>query len=194
MPHINLLPWRDELRKRREKEFFITAGAAALLMGAVVLGVHLHYSARIDYQNARNTFLEQEIALLNKKIEEIKSLRRERDRLIARTRVIQELQSGRPEIVHLFDEIVATLPDGVYYTKISQRGRSLSFQGVAQSNARVSSLMRQIDDSTYLESPSLIEIKANNNPESPIRLSAFSLNAKQKKQKKEGEKATEQGG
>lgn len=193
MPHINLLPWRDELRKRREKEFFITSAAAALLMGGVVLGVHLHYAARIDYQNQRNTFLEQEIALLNKKIEEIKSLRRERDRLIARTKVIQELQSGRPEVVHLFDEIVATLPEGVYYTKITQRGRSLSFQGVAQSNARVSSLMRQIDGSPYLEDPSLVEIKANNNPESPVRLSSFSLNAKQKKQQKEGE-GEEQGG
>jgi len=192
MPHINLLPWRDELRKRREKEFFITAGAAALLMGAVVLGVHLHYAARIDYQTQRNTFLEQEIALLNKKIEEIKALRRERDRLIARTKVIQELQSGRPEVVHLFDEIVATLPEGVYYTKITQRGKSLSLQGVAQSNARVSSLMRQIDASPYLENPSLVEIKVDNNKDSPVRLSAFSLNAQQTSQEKKGEK--EKGG
>ncbi|TFH43678.1 MAG: pilus assembly protein PilN, partial [Lysobacterales bacterium] len=88
MPHINLLPWRDELRKRREKEFIITAVIAALLMGGVVLGVHLHYESRIAYQDQRNTFIEAEITALDKKIEEIEDLKKERDRLIARTKVI----------------------------------------------------------------------------------------------------------
>ena len=194
MPHINLLPWRDELRKRREKEFIITAFVAALLMGGVVFGVHLHYAGLIKHQNARNQFLETEIAALNKKIEEIKELTKERDRLIARTKVIQELQSGRPEIVHVFDEIVKTLPDGVYYTKIVQSGRNLSLQGVAQSNARVSSLMRSLEASQYFQNPSLVEIKAENQGDrGGVRLSSFSLNIGQAAQKKP-EEGQSQGG
>ena len=187
MPHINLVPWRDELKKRREKEFIITAVIAALLMGGVVLGVHLHYESRIAYQNQRNQFIETEIAALDKKIKEIEDLKKERDRLIARTKVIQDLQAGRPEIVHVFDELVTTLPDGVYYTKVTQKGRSLNLQGVAQSNARVSSLMRSLDTSTWFTNPTLIEIKADPQKDTTVRLSTFSLNVSQATPKKEGE-------
>ncbi len=188
MPQINLLPWRDELRKRREKEFIITAVIAALMMGGVVLGVHLHYESRIAYQEQRNQFIEAEIASLDKKIKEIEDLKRERDSLIARTQVIQSLQSGRPEIVHVFDELVTTLPDGVYYTKVTQKGRTLNLQGVAQSNARVASLMRSLDASKWLESPSLVEIKDDTQKDASVRLSSFNLNVKQaSRQKKEGE-------
>lgn len=194
MPHINLLPWRDELRQRREKEFIITAVIAALLMGGVVLGVHLHYESRVAYQNQRNTFIETEIAALDKKIKEIEDLKKERDRLIARTKVIENLQAGRPEIVHVFDELVTTLPDGVYYTKIAQRGRALNLQGIAQSNARVSSLMRNLDTSTWFENPSLVEIKADPRKETSVRLSSFRLNVGQVAQKKEGEEQAGSGG
>ena len=187
MPRINLLPWRDELRQRREKEFMVTAVMAALLMGVVVLGVHLHYASRIEYQNQRNTFLEAEIAQLNKKIKEIENLKAEKDRLIARTKVIQELQSGRPEIVHVFDEIVTTLPDGVYYTKITQKGRNLNLEGVAQSNARVSSLMRSLNSSVYFENPKLEVIVNNDKSDTAVRLSDFKLKISQVKRKKEGE-------
>lgn len=193
MPQINLLPWRDELRKRREKEFIVTAVIAALLMGGVVLGVHLHYESRIAYQDQRNQFIETEIASLDKKIKEIENLKKERDRLIARTKVIQNLQSGRPEIVHVFDELVTTLPDGVYYTKVAQSGRSLNLQGVAQSNARVSSLMRSLDTSTWFTNPSLIEIKSDPKKDESVRLSSFSLNVSQTVQKKEGEGEGEEG-
>ena len=194
MSQINLLPWRGELRKRREKEFIITAVIAALLMGGVVLGVHLHYEGRIAYQNQRNTFIETEIAVLDKKIKEIEDLKKERDRLIARTKVIQNLQAGRPEIVHVFDELVTTLPDGLYYTKVVQKGRSLNLEGVAQSNARVSSLMRSLDASTWFENPSLVEIKANPHKETSVRFSAFSLNVSQLTKKKEGEEQEDWGG
>lgn len=187
MPQINLLPWRDELRKRREKEFIITAVIAALLMGGVVLGVHLHYESRIAYQTQRNSFIETEIAGLDKKIKEIENLKKERDSLIARTQVIQNLQAGRPEIVHVFDELVTTLPDGVYYTKVTQKGRRLSLQGVAQSNARVSSLMRSLDTSTWFNNPNLVEIKAKPQKDTSTRLSTFNLNVSQTVQKKEGE-------
>ena len=188
MPRINLLPWRDELRKRREKEFIITAVIAALLMGGVVLGVHLHYESRIAYQEQRNQFIETEIAALDKKIKEIEDLKKERDSLIARTQVIQSLQSGRPEIVHIFDELVTTLPDGVYYTKVTQKGRSLNLQGVAQSNARVASLMRSLDASKWLDNPSLVEIKDDTQKNTTVRLSSFNLNVRQAaREKKEGE-------
>ena len=194
MAHINLLPWRDELRKRREKEFIITAVIAALLMGGVVLGVHLHYESRIAYQNQRNTFIETEIAALDKQIKEIENLKKERDRLIARTKVIQNLQAGRPEIVHVFDELVTTLPDGVYYTKVVQKGRSLNLEGVAQSNARVSSLMRSLDASTWFENPSLVEIKADPQKDTSLRFSTFNLNISQLTKKKEGEEQEGSGG
>ncbi len=195
MPHINLLPWRDELRKRREKEFIITAVIAALLMGGVVLGVHLHYESRIAYQDQRNTFIEAEITALDKKIEEIEDLKKERDRLIARTKVIQNLQAGRPEIVHVFDELVTTLPDGVYYTKVAQKGRALNLQGVAQSNARVSSLMRSLETSTWFENPSLVEIKGDPaKTDVTARHPTFILNVNQTVQKKEGEEQEGKGG
>jgi type IV pilus assembly protein PilN len=194
MSHINLLPWRDELRKRREKEFIITAVVAAVLMGGVVFGVHLHYESRVAYQNQRNSFIETEIAALDEKIKEIENLKKERNRLIARTKVIQNLQAGRPEIVHVFDELVTTLPDGVYYTKVEQKGRSLNLQGVAQSNARVSSLMRSLDASTWFENPSLVEIKADPQKNTSVRFSTFSLNISQLVQKKEGEEQEGSGG
>ncbi len=194
MPHINLLPWRDELRKRREKEFIITAVIAALMMGGVVLGVHLHYESRIAYQNQRNSFIEVEIAGLDKKIKEIENLKKERDRLIARTKVIQDLQAGRPEIVHVFDELVTTLPDGVYYTKVAQKGRGLNLHGVAQSNARVSSLMRSLSTSTWFENQSLVEITADLQKDRAIRLSKFKLNVSQATKKKQDENTEGSGG
>jgi len=195
MPQINLLPWRDEQRKRREKEFIVTAVMAALLMGGVVLGVHLHYESRVAYQNERNSFVEAEIAKLDEKIKEIENLKKERDRLIARTNVIQNLQAGRPEIVHVFDELVTTLPDGVYYTKVAQIGRALNLQGVAQSNARVSSLMRSLDTSTWFENPSLVEIKGDpTKKEHTARHPTFILNVSQTAQKKQGDEKAESGG
>ncbi len=194
MPKINLLPWRDELRKRREKEFIVTAVIAALMMGGVVLGVHLHYESRIAYQNQRNTFIETEISALDKKIKEIENLKKERDRLIARTKVIQDLQAGRPEIVHVFDELVTTLPDGVYYTKVAQKGRGLNLHGVAQSNARVSSLMRSLSTSTWFENPSLVEITADLQKKRAVRLSKFKLNVSQATKKKQDENTEGSGG
>ena len=194
MPHINLLPWRDDLRKRREKEFIVTAVIAALMMGGVVLGVHLYYESRIAYQNQRNTFIEAEISGLDKKIKEIENLKKERDRLIARTKVIQDLQAGRPEIVHVFDELVTTLPDGVYYTKVSQKGRRLNLTDVAQSNARVSSLMRSLNTSTWFDNSELVEITTSEQKDTGVRLSKFILKVGQEKQKKTNEEQAGSGG
>ena len=182
---INLLPWREELRKRRQKEFGITAAVAVILMLGVVGGVHMHYQNRIEFQESRNAFLDKQIKQLDKRIKEIRSLKQQRERLLARTEKIQQLQSGRPEIVHLVDELVKTLPEGVYYTKVQQKGSRLSLEGVAQSNARVSSLMRQLDSSSWLQDPKLLQIvaagKANANR---FRNSTFKLNIRQTKKKK----------
>jgi type IV pilus assembly protein PilN len=186
MPHINLLPWREELRLRKQKEFGALAGVAVLVMAGVVFAVHLYFQGLIDYQGQRNAFLEAEILKLNKKIDEIKDLENEKERLLARMQIIQQLQSSRPEVVHLMDQLVDTIPEGVYYTKIQQKGRGLNLLGVAQSNARVSSLMRQLDASEWLEDPALQEVKREKAKDSgeDIRLSSFSLNIKQTEQKK----------
>jgi len=192
MPHINLLPWREELRKRRNQEFGIMGAVAIVLMGGVVAGVHWHFQQRIDYQNDRNTFLEQQIASLDKKIKQIQDLDREKERLLARMRIIQQLQSSRPEIVHVVDAIVNTLPEGVFYTSIKQKARAINLQGVAQSNARVSSLMRQLESSEWFENPNLFEIKATSQPNaapggSEVKLSNFNLNVIQSKKAKSEE-------
>lgn len=188
MPQINLLPWREELRKERNKEFGVSAAIAAVLMGAVWFAVHTHFEQRIEFQTQRNTLLESEIAKLNAKIKQIKQLDAEKQRLLARMEIIQRLQSSRPEVVHLFDEIVTTLPEGVYYTSITQRGRNLNIQGLAQSNARVSTLMRQLDASPYLNNPRLVEIVAQvqkvGGRSGDVRVSRFNLNVNQEKQKK----------
>lgn len=194
MPHINLLPWREELRKRRNKEFAVMALVAVLLMGGVVAGVDWHFKQRIAFQNDRNAFLEMQIVALDKKIKEIQDLDREKERLLARMRIIQELQSSRPEIVHVVDSIVKTLPEGVFYTTIKQTGRSINMVGVAQSNARVSSLMRQLESSDWFENPNLVEIKAINQPATTgatneIKLSNFNLNVTQAQKKKSQDEA-----
>ena len=183
MPQINLLPWREELRQRRNKEFGVTAGIGVLVMAAVITVVHLHFKSRIMHQNDRNGFLESNIATLDKRIKEIQQLDDEKERLLARMQIIQRLQSSRPEVVHLFDELVQTLPEGVYFTRLQQKGRILNIHGVAQSNARVSTLMRQLDASDWLEKPVLLQITAGTRQAGdggPTgRLSNFQLNVSQ---------------
>jgi type IV pilus assembly protein PilN len=187
MPRINLLPWREELRKQRNKDFGVTAVVVALLMGAIVGVVHFYYVQEIEFQQRRNALLASETAKLDKKIKDIKNIEGEKARLLARMQIIQQLQTSRPEIVHLLDEFVTTLPEGVYYTSVQQKGRALSMQGVAQSNARVSSLMRQLDASDYLENPTLVQITAGvgkrKGATEDLRLSNFRLNINQQKKK-----------
>lgn len=182
MPHVNLLPWREELRKRRQKEFAIMSIAAVLSMLAIIMLVHLYFNGMIGYQQDRNRFLEQEISKLDKKIAEIKKLDNQKTRLIARMQIIQQLQASRPEIVHLFDELVQALPDGVYFTQVVQKDRQLTLNGMAQSNARVSSLMRNLAQSVWLEKPKLIQIKAQDKKVAgTFKLNAFNLRVNQSK-------------
>ncbi len=189
MATINLLPWREELRVRRQKEFIMVIAIAVILMGGVVAGVHWVISEEIAFQKKRNQYLLNQIALVDRKIKAIKNVEKEKNSLLERMRIIEQLQSSRPEIVHLIDELVGTLPEGVYYTQIKQADRGLDVRGVAQSNARVSSFMRNIDKSAWIERPNLVEIRRYKAPagNNASRFAEFSLRFEQRKPKREGE-------
>lgn len=160
MAHINLLPWRAELRKERQREFLTIAAGSGLLMLAVVAYVHIHINGLIENQQGRNDYLKQEIAVVEQRIKEIKELENKKQKLIARMRVIEQLQLNRPEIVHRFDELVSVVPEGLYLTTLLQKGKQITMQGAAQSNARVSAFMRGLDSSGWYTSPGLEIIKA----------------------------------
>lgn len=178
MTHINLLPWREARRKEREREFAVMTGGAAVLVGVIVFYAHIQINGMIESQGARNSFLAQETAALDKEIGEIRSLEAEKSRLLARMNVIQDLQLSRPEIVHLFGELATTLPEGVYYTAIKQQGAGLIVGGIAQSNARVSTLMRNLENSPWLEKPVLDVIETTEKDKA--RTTRFMLRASQK--------------
>jgi type IV pilus assembly protein PilN len=169
MARINLLPWREELRRERQREF-LSLGAGALVLTAAVMGyVHLHIAATIDNQQSRNNFLQSEIRNVDKKIAEIKELEKKKEQLIARMRVIEQLQRNRPEIVHLFDELVKLTPDGLYFTSLTQKGSELSIEGKAQSNARVSALIRNLAGSKWFAQPDLKVIQNRDKKEDQLR-------------------------
>ncbi len=155
MAHINLLPWRDELRKQKQQQFAVVGAGAAILGALLVLLVHMQMEGLIQKQNLRNQFLDNEIAELDKKIAKIKDMEKTKNALLARMDIIQQLQRSRPQSVHLMDQLVYTLPDGVYLNKIDQKGQALTLSGVAQSNARVSAYMRNIDGSQWMAKPKL---------------------------------------
>ena len=185
MAHINLLPWREELRKEKQKEFASLIGGFALLAVVAVGGVHIFHVNLIEKQQARNKFLEVNIADLDKKIKEIEALEKEKQRLIDRIRAIEGLQSNRPLIVRFFDELIASLPDGVSITKVEQKGDGITINGEAQSNARVSSFMRNLETSQWLKDPQLDIIQSKDS--SGMHLSSFTLRFKQVIPKAEGE-------
>lgn len=177
MPRINLLPWREEERKKRQRDFLV-AMAGSFVAALVVLGLTMFaYSRMIDHQNSRNARLQAEIATLDKSIKEIDGLEAQKERLLARMEIIEQLQKSRPEIVHLFDEVTRQLPEGVYLTGLDQTGTAVKVNGVAQSSTRVSALMRQMDASDWLSDPNLEEIEAFRT--GPARQSRFSVMMKQ---------------
>lgn len=155
MAHINLLPWREAQRKQKKQEFFVVVGLAAILMLAVVGGVHVYMASLIDNQVSRNNTLKQEIALVDKKIAEIQALEKQKEQLIARMRVVEELQSNRPAVVHLFDELARIVPEGLFIESLQQKGSRITIKGYAQSNARVSAFMRALEESQWFKNPSL---------------------------------------
>lgn len=159
MPRINLLPWREEERKKRQRDFLV-ATAGAFVAAIVAVGFTMFfYGQMIDGQKSRNARLQTEIAELDKSIAEIDGLEAQKERLLARMEIIEQLQRSRPEIVHLFDEVTRQLPEGVYLTGMKQTGSTVEVTGVAQSSTRVSALMRQIDRSEWLTSPDVVKVE-----------------------------------
>ncbi len=173
MARINLLPWREELRKTKQSEFMVIMGLS--LLGSLLLGivVHFSYARLISFQGSRNAFMDQQIAIMDEKIEAIKALEQEKARLLARITAIEQLQSQRPLNVRLFDELVKGFPEGVSLQKLTQEGTALTLEGVAESNARVSSLMRNLDASPWLTNPELDVIQVRESGDG--RLSEFTL-------------------
>ncbi|PJC02692.1 MAG: fimbrial protein [Gallionellales bacterium CG_4_9_14_0_8_um_filter_59_50] len=174
MIRINLLPHRAEKRRARQLQFIVLS-VLSLLLGAALVGlVHVAIGTQISYQERRNEYLKQETAVLDKQISEIKKLREQTQSLLARKNVVENLQSTRSDVVHLFDQMLRILPEGVHLKSIRQAGLRISLIGYAQSNARVSTLMRSIEDSPWLDSPTLVEIHATN--VGGARMNEFSLN------------------
>jgi type IV pilus assembly protein PilN len=173
MPRINLLPWREQERKTRRREFLIAAGAAVIAAVMFSLGGKLMYASWIDTQTEKNNLLKKEIGKLDAQITDILDLENRKQRLLARMDIIEKLQRSRPEIVHLFDEIVKTVPDGIYLTSIKQTGKKLEIHGVAQSSTRVSTFMRNIDASTWMENPVLQVVESAK--DTPTGGSSFTL-------------------
>ncbi len=178
MPRINLVPWREAERKRKRQEFGVAFVAALLIAGLIAFVISLQMQSLIDEQQARNDYLKNEIATLDKQIAEILDLEKRKEALKARIDVIEQLERSRPEIVHVFDQLVRTLPDGIYLTSVKQTERKLQVKGVAQSSTRVASYMRNIDASEWLTDPSLdiLETKGDVGATG----SEFTLNATQK--------------
>ena len=176
MPRINLLPWREGERKERKLAFLVALGVATLAAGVASFAAYLLYGSMIESQEHRNQQLRAEIKTLDKQIEEINNLEVSKQKFIARMEIIEKLQRSRPEIVHVFDEIVRTLPEGVYLTGVKQTEKRLRFDGVAQSSTRVSSFMRNIDGSQWLRNP---ELEVVQTAKGPTPGSSFTLTADQ---------------
>jgi len=190
MAGINLLPWRAERRKQKQQQFLSFTALALLLSAAVLMFVHFQIDSIIGYQGQRNKLLETEIAQFDKKIKEIEELETKKTRLIAKMDIIQQLQSSRPEIVHLFDELARTIPEGVFLSDLTQSDKNITMNGIAQSNARVSSYMRNLGSSPWLQEPMLSIIESKQDPnkkdQKDLRGNKFTLQVKQI-----GEKANE---
>lgn len=172
MARINLLPWREAARAQRKKEFGIMT-LAFVVFTVLVMGYwHWHNMGLMDHQKKRNKYLQNQIAEVEKQIREIEQLERTRAQLVARMKVIQDLQASRPQIVRLIDEMVTTVPQGVYLKELNQNGRSVSLAGRAQSNARISAYMRNIEDSEWMAQPGLklIEKEKENERDSDFEL------------------------
>lgn len=177
MPRINLLPWREELRQKRKKDFTLALVGALLIGGLLAYSYKMFVQFQINNQTARNELLREEIAALDRKIEEILSLESQRDRLLARMDIIDRLQRSRPEAVHLFDELVNNVPEGTFLTAMRQTNDRIELNGTAQSSTRVSAFLRNIENSQWLRQPGLEIISTVD--QGPARNAQFRLFAEQ---------------
>lgn len=181
MIRINLLPWREEARKKKQRQFVTLLVAAIVAMAASIFGWRMMVEGQIEHQKARNDFLKAEIAKVDEKLKEIEELDKTKASILARMQVIQDLQANRPEAVHLMDELVRAVPEGVFLTEMAQSGRTVRLNGMAQSNARVSALMRNAEQSEWLEDPQL-QIVQNKGEDKAAGMSEFILTVRQKRQ------------
>lgn len=188
MTHINLLPWREELRQEKQKQFMSLLVLSIILAAAIVGLIHFQMNAKIDYQKSRNSYLTKEISKLDNEIAEIQELQKVRKSLIERMDIIQALQASRPSIVHLFTELVTTVPNGVFLKTLEQSKDTLKLTGEAESNARVSSYMRNLNESEWMKEPNLEIIEIQD--KKVTRISTFVLTVKQadKNNKEEDDK------
>ena len=161
MPQINLLPWRQELRKEQQRQFFTIMIMSLALMILIILATHLQINRMINTQESRNSLLTSVIKTVDTQLTEIKNLESEKQRLLDRMKIIQQLQRDRPEVVRLFDDLARTVPNGIFLTAVKQQGKGLTIDGVAQSNARVSSFMRNLDSSKSMAEPNLSVIESD---------------------------------
>lgn len=176
MANINLLPWREERRQELKKQFLVVLGVVAVLGVVLVVLGHMFVSGAISHQQDRNAYLQRNIDELNAQVKEIQELEKKKNELIERMKVIQELQGNRPIIVRIFDEMVRTLPDGIYYSDLERTSAMIKLNGAAESNNRISSLMRNLENSEWFESPALTSVKAN--PDMGEQASTFGLSFK----------------
>ena len=172
MAHINLLPWREEQRQEQTRQFATVTVLSLILTGALVFMVHVTFNNQIDHQQFRNKMLQDEIKTLDEALKQIETLEETKEQLLARMDIIQSLQQQRPQIVHLFDDFVRTVPEGIYLTNIEQQGEQLTIKGVAESNGRVSAYMRNIDASSWMATPKLKVIQTK---KGTLRSSDFTL-------------------
>lgn len=162
MTRINLLPWREQRREQRKRRFLAALGGSLVLGIGLIALADQYFNWAIEQQEARNTLLRTQIALLDKQIKEFNELQKRRQQYLERIKIIQDLQVRRPIAGHIFDQLIRTLPEGVHFTESKMAGNTLSLTGIAESNARVSSLMRNLDASAWLSAPNLAEVKAIN--------------------------------
>lgn len=191
MARINLLPWREELRKARQRQFAVVAVAAAILAGLVVVYVHIFINGLIEQQNRRNQYLRDQIVIVDHQIKAIRTLEKTKANLLARMKIIQQLQRSRPQVVHLFEDLAKTVPAGIYLTRISHKGKEITIHGVAQSNASVSAYMRNIASSQWLKDPRLEVIQSTGKEHE--RSARFTLRMQQSQPKATGTDQAEAG-
>jgi type IV pilus assembly protein PilN len=172
MAHINLLPWREEQRQEQTRQFATITVLSMVLTGALIFMVHVTFTNQIDHQIYRNKILQDEITRLDESLQQIEKLEETKEQLLSRMDVIQSLQQQRPQIVHLFDDFVRTVPEGIYLTDIKQEANQLTIKGVAESNGRVSAYMRNIDSSEWMTTPKLQVIETR---KGTLRSSDFTL-------------------
>lgn len=176
MAHINLLPWREEQRHEQTRQFATVTVLSMALTGALIFMVHVSFNNQIDHQKSRNKMLQDEITMLDTSLKQIAALEDTKQQLLARMDIIQSLQQQRPQIVHLFDDFVRTVPEGIYLNDIKQEGTQLTIKGVAESNGRVSAYMRNIDSSAWMGTPKLKVIETK---KGTLRSSDFTLETSQ---------------